>query len=78
MAPGNPDDPVQFIDVRDLGRFCILCLEERHLGAFYAAGPRSPMTIAGLLCGIRATISNQIEFTWVDAMVLKAWHESQG
>ncbi|HUV12166.1 MAG TPA: epimerase [Acidobacteriota bacterium] len=76
MAPGNPDDPVQFIDVRDLGRFCILCLEAGHLGVFNAAGPLSPLTIAGLLHGIRATGSNQIEFTWVDSKFLEK-HEVQ-
>jgi len=65
LAPGHPDDPVQLIDVRDLARFCILTLEEGYTGPFNAVGPYSPLTIAGLLHGIRATVSNEITFTWV-------------
>jgi 2'-hydroxyisoflavone reductase len=71
LAPGNSDDPIQIIDVRDLSRFCVQCLEEGHTGVFNAVGPRSPMTISGLLHGIRATVSNEIRFTWVDADFLE-------
>ena len=66
MAPGDPADRVQIIDVRDLARFCILCLEERHTGAYNALGPYSPLSIGGMLDGIRATVANEISFTWVD------------
>jgi 2'-hydroxyisoflavone reductase len=72
LVPGNPDDPVQLIDVRDLARFCILTLEEGFTGPFNVVGPYSPLTIAGLLHGIRATVSNEISFTWVDQEFLEA------
>jgi 2'-hydroxyisoflavone reductase len=67
MAPGNPDDPVQFIDCRDLGEWYIRLVENRAVGTYNGTGPRSPMSIAGMLYGIRATVDNEISFTWVDA-----------
>jgi 2'-hydroxyisoflavone reductase len=72
LAPGNPDDPVQFIDCRDLGEWYVRLVERRVTGIFNGVGPRSPMTIAGMLYGIRATVSNEISFTWVPADFLAA------
>jgi 2'-hydroxyisoflavone reductase len=76
MAPGNPDDPVQFIDTRDLGEWYIRLVEDGVTGTFNGVGPRSPMSIAGMLYGIRATVDNEISFTWVDAEFLEK-HEVQ-
>jgi 2'-hydroxyisoflavone reductase len=76
MAPGNPDDPVQFIDCRDLGEWYIRLVEDRAVGTYNGTGPRSPMSISGLLHGIRATIDNEISFTWVPADFLEQ-HEVQ-
>ena len=39
IAPGSRDTPVQYIDVRDLAEFMILCLERDIGGTFNAAGP---------------------------------------
>ncbi|MGB5296199.1 MAG: NAD-dependent epimerase/dehydratase family protein [Thermoanaerobaculia bacterium] len=71
MAPGNPSDPVQFIDCRDLGEWYIRLVENGTTGDFNGVGPRSPMSIAGMLYGIRATVDNEISFTWVDADFLE-------
>jgi 2'-hydroxyisoflavone reductase len=76
MAPGNPDDPVQFIDCRDLGEWFIRLVEEKRYDTFNGVGPRSPMSIGGMLHGMRATIDNEITFTWVEADFL-AEHEVQ-
>jgi 2'-hydroxyisoflavone reductase len=76
MAPGSPDDPVQFIDSRDLGEWYIRLVEARSLGTYNGVGPRSPMTIGGMLHGIRACVDNEISFTWVDAGFLEQ-HEVQ-
>jgi len=67
MAPGNPDDPVQFIDCRDLGEWFIRLVEHKNYDTFNGVGPRSPMSIGGMLHGMRATVDNDIRFTWVDA-----------
>jgi 2'-hydroxyisoflavone reductase len=71
LAPGSPDDPVQFVDCRDLGEWYIRLVEERAFGTFNGVGPRSPMTIGGLLHGLRATVDNEISFTWVPAAFLE-------
>jgi 2'-hydroxyisoflavone reductase len=67
MAPGTPDDPVQFIDCRDLGEWYIRLVEAKAVGTYNGVGPRSPMSIGGMLHGIRAAVDNEISFTWVDA-----------
>ncbi len=76
MAPGNPDDPVQFIDCRDLGEWYIRLVENKAVGTYNGTGPRSPMSIAGMLHGIRAAVDNEISFTWVEADFLEK-HEVQ-
>jgi 2'-hydroxyisoflavone reductase len=72
MAPGNPTDPIQIIDCRDLGEWYIRLVEHGTTGTFNGVGPRSPMSISGMLYGIRATVDNEISFTWVDAAFLEA------
>ena len=80
LAPGTPDDPTQYIDARDLAEFDIRLLEQRTLGTFAAVGPRSRLGMGELLAGMRAVVSNEISFTWIDADALadygvQAWSE---
>ena len=70
LAPGTPDDPVQYIDCRDLAEFDIRLVETRQLGTYSGVGPLSHLTFGGMLQGIRAVVSNEISFTWVDAEFL--------
>jgi 2'-hydroxyisoflavone reductase len=67
LAPGTPDDPVQYIDTRDLAEFDIHLLETRQRGTYSGVGPLSKLTMAGMLYGIRAVVSNAVSFTWADA-----------
>lgn len=39
LAPGSPDDPLQWIDVRDLGEWLVKLAEDRTPGVFNAIGP---------------------------------------
>jgi 2'-hydroxyisoflavone reductase len=39
LAPGEPDDPVQVIDVRDLARWLVDCVERGLTGVYDATGP---------------------------------------
>ncbi len=71
LAPGSPDDPVQIIDARDLGEWTIRMVEQGDVGAYSAVGPKSPLTIAEMLYGIRAITSADVRFTWVDADFLE-------
>ena len=73
LCPGNPEDPTQIIDVRDLSEFIVRLAEDRVIGTFNATGPRSPLTMAEMLYGCRAVSSgsNEIKFTWADAAFLQ-------
>ena len=65
LAPGDGTDPVQIIDVRDLGDFMALSAGEGHTGIFNLVGPATPRPMAELLYGIRAVTTAETTFTWV-------------
>jgi 2'-hydroxyisoflavone reductase len=65
LAPGNPTDPVQFIDSRDLADWTIRMAEQRVFGTYNATGPDKPLTIAEMLYGIKAVTTAGAQFTWV-------------
>ncbi|HXK12029.1 MAG TPA: NAD-dependent epimerase/dehydratase family protein [Vicinamibacteria bacterium] len=67
LAPGDGKDPVQFVDARDLAEWTIRVAEARSLGTFNAMGPASPLTMAGMLDGIRAAIGSKAALAWVPA-----------
>jgi 2'-hydroxyisoflavone reductase len=66
MAPGDPADPVQYIDVRDVTEWMIRMLEQGDSGVYNAVGPSSLLTNAEFLYGVRSTTSANVSFTWVD------------
>ena len=66
LAPGKRDDPVQFIDVRDLAAFMVRLVEDRKSGIFNVAGPRSRMTMREFLEAARDALDANVRFTWVD------------
>lgn len=70
LAPGSPDDPVQFIDARDLARFCVTLLENGTDGTFNACGPAYTATIAELIYASKAAAGVDLEVTWVPAEFL--------
>ena len=49
LAPGSPDDPIQLIDVRDLGEFLVRLIEDRTTGVFNALGPDKALTMGQTL-----------------------------
>ncbi|HKS26452.1 MAG TPA: NAD-dependent epimerase/dehydratase family protein [Pyrinomonadaceae bacterium] len=71
LAPGNPTDPVQFIDARDLAEWTVRMVEQGTTGIFNATGPKSKLTMGGMLDGIKAVANPQAKFTWVDAKFLE-------
>lgn len=72
LAPGTPNDPVQYIDAEDLGQWMVRLAENHTIGTFNATGPKSPTTIAEMLYGIKAVTSSDARFTWVAADFLAA------
>ena len=65
LAPGDGNDAVQIIDVRDLAEWMIRVAENRTLGVFNATGPAKPMTMAEMLYGIKGVTTAGAQFTWV-------------
>jgi 2'-hydroxyisoflavone reductase len=65
LAPGSPDDPVQFIDARDLAEWTIRVAENRETGIYNATGPAKPLGIGGMLDGIKGALKSNATFTWV-------------
>ena len=71
LAPGMPNDPVQFIDARDLAEWTIRMVENRETGTYNATGPAKPLGIGGMLDGIKRALNANAKFTWVPADFLK-------
>lgn len=70
LAP-PPDDPVQFIDARDLAEWTVRLCEQRAFGAFNGLGPDYELSTAALLHGIRAAVGGGAKFTHVTADFLR-------
>src|SRR5438045_4173077 len=65
LAPGNPTDPVQFIDARDLAEWTIRMVENRETGIYNATGPAKPLGVGGMLDGIKEAEKSNAKFIWV-------------
>ena len=72
LAPGNPDDPVQFIDARDLAEWTIRMVENGATGIYNATGPAKKLGIGEMLSGLKAAERSNSSFTWVKADFLAA------
>lgn len=70
LAPGNPSDPVQVIDARDLAEFSIRVCENGISGTYNCTGPRSRLTMAELLGAVRGVTTSDAYLTWVPAAFL--------
>ena len=71
LAPGNPNDPVQFIDARDLAEWTVRMAENRETGIYNATGPAKPFGIGKMLDGIKDALNSNATFTWVPAGFLE-------
>jgi len=66
LVQGDPTDPIQFVDVRDLSEFYVHLLETSTTGIYNTEGPGYALNTAGLVHGIRAVTSTPSNFHWVD------------
>jgi 2'-hydroxyisoflavone reductase len=71
LAPGSPDDPIQLIDVRDLGAFLVRLIEDRTTGVFNALGPDKTLTMGQTLAACKEVARSDATFTWADAEFLE-------
>lgn len=80
LAPGNPADPVQFIDARDLAEWTIHMVEGRETGIYNATGPAKPLGIGEMLDGIKEAEKSNASFSWMSEEFLtqqkvEAWSD---
>ena len=75
LAPGRRDDPVQFIDVRDLAEFMVHLLEDGRGGVYNVVGPQATLTMPEFLEQARAALGSDAKFTWVDDYAFLSKHK---
>ncbi|MEZ4679440.1 MAG: NAD-dependent epimerase/dehydratase family protein [Caldilineaceae bacterium] len=72
LAPGDPQQHVQFIDVRDLAAWTIAMVEAQQMGIYNATGPATPLTMATFLTCCQKVTESDATFTWVSEAFLEA------
>jgi 2'-hydroxyisoflavone reductase len=75
LAPGAPDDPIQFIDVRDLADFVRICVEKVVAGRYNLCTPPRWATMGKLLDESRRVSGADTKFVWASPEFLMA-HEA--
>ncbi|HSH37220.1 MAG TPA: hypothetical protein VK993_00420 [Chthoniobacterales bacterium] len=71
LAPGNPRDPVQIIDAREIAEWTIRMVENGETGIYNATGPAKPLGIGEMLDGIKGALNSNATFTWANAEFLE-------
>ena len=72
LAPGSAQDPIQFIDVRDLADFVCRCAEQRLSGRFNVCDPPRAVTMGSLLEACRRVTGATVRIEWANLSFLKA------
>jgi len=70
LVPGDGQDRVQIIDVRDLCEWCVRLCEQHTFGRFMAVGPQHGRSMAEMVYGIAAVTDAPLSWTWVPAEFL--------
>jgi len=71
LAPGEPSQQVQFIDVRDLAAWTMQMVEGNATGIYNATGPDYTLTMQRLLEECNTVANNNANFTWVNESFLQ-------
>jgi 2'-hydroxyisoflavone reductase len=73
LAPGNPSDPIQIIDARDMASWIVGLLATSVSGPFHAVSPAPPFGFGDMLAGIAAQVAPPgTKLRWVPSDVLLA------
>jgi len=70
LAPNTPADPVEFIDVRDLGIWIVKMIDTRTMGVFNATS--APIKVGDMLDSCKSASGSDARFTWADSAFLEA------
>lgn len=66
LVPGRAEDPVQYIDVRDVAEWMIRLAEHQDAGTFNAAGPAAPMGMHRFVHATQGAFSAPTTFVPID------------
>jgi nucleoside-diphosphate-sugar epimerase len=72
LAPGTPQDLVQFVDVRDIAGWIVQAAQTRMTGTYDAIG--APLTFGALLATCAQALGASCTLTWVDRAFLESQH----
>lgn len=70
LAPGLPDRPIQFIDVRDLAEWVVRMVEASQTGTYNATGPGKVLTMEQMLEECKSVSGREARFVWVGEQFL--------
>ncbi len=65
LAPGPRELALQYIDVRDLAAWMVVCAEQRTAGTFNAISASGHTNMSEVLEACRLTTNSDAKFTWV-------------
>lgn len=65
LAPGRPERPVEFIDVRDLAEWNVRMVEAEQTGVYNATGPGQRLPMGQLLEECRSASHSDATVTWL-------------
>ena len=66
LAPGSGKDPLQFIDVKDVGNFVIRAIENQLVGVYNCTGPReTPLLWDEFLSLAKSHLNSTSELHWL-------------
>ncbi len=66
LIPGKANDPVQYIDVRDVAEWMIRLAEENKAGTYNAAGPKKPQGMKDFAIEAKASFDIDSNLVFVD------------
>lgn len=65
LVPGNADDPVEYIDVRDVANWMIRLAENHKAGIYNAVGPASVTGMHAFVYGVHAAFNSKASFVMI-------------
>jgi 2'-hydroxyisoflavone reductase len=68
LAPGAPQDPTQFVDVRDLAKWIVGAIVAKHMGIYNLVA--APIEMGKVLDACKAAAGTEATFTWVPSSFL--------
>ena len=71
LVPGTPEDPIQVIDVRDLGEWMVRLAEARTMGLYNACGPEQKLHWGEVISACRKACESPAEVHWVGVEELR-------